>query len=208
MSEISILIVDDEPLIASDIADICKSAGYQVVDIAMSVGQALDNLKNKNIDLILLDINLQDAEADGIDLAKHIVQHSNLPFLFLTSYADKATLDRAKKTNPLGYIVKPFNSNQLISTIEIALHNYSIQQVPKGLDRAILNKALHSPLTEREWSILNHIFQGRSNSQLAEQEFISINTVKYHIKQLYSKFQVQNRSTLFYKIREIMSQAV
>ncbi|UXX80230.1 response regulator [Reichenbachiella carrageenanivorans] len=116
MSKPSVLVVEDEPLIADDIASILEKNGYDVVDIVDEVVDAFASIKKYNPDIALLDINIEGDE-DGIDLAERL----NVPFVFLTSYYDQNTLDRAKKTNPSGYIVKPFNEKDLIANVEIAL---------------------------------------------------------------------------------------
>lgn len=115
MSKPSVLIVEDEPLIADDIAAILEKNGYTVVDIVDEAPDAIASIKKYNPDIALLDVNIE-GDADGIDLAGKL----NIPFVFLTSYYDQQTLDRAKKTNPSGYIVKPFNESDLIANVEIA----------------------------------------------------------------------------------------
>ncbi|RJE72845.1 MULTISPECIES: LytTR family DNA-binding domain-containing protein [Reichenbachiella] len=116
MSKPSVLVVEDEPLIADDIAGILEKNGYTVVDIVDEAPDALASIDKHNPDIALLDVNIE-GDADGIDLAGKL----NIPFVFLTSYYDQQTLDRAKKTNPSGYIVKPFNESDLIANVEIAL---------------------------------------------------------------------------------------
>lgn len=116
MSKPSVLIVEDEPLIADDLAAILEKNGYTVVDIVDEVPDALASIEKYSPDIALLDINIE-GSSDGIDLAGKL----EIPFVFLTSYYDQNTLDRAKKTNPSGYIVKPFNENDLIANVEIAL---------------------------------------------------------------------------------------
>lgn len=75
-------------------------------------------------DLVFLDIKLK-GEEDGIHIAEHIKEKYNIPVIFLTSYVDQDTLDRAKVTEPYGYIVKPFNDSDLKTTVEMALFKYS-----------------------------------------------------------------------------------
>ena len=113
------------------------------------------------------------------------------------------TLQRAKKTKPIGYIVKPFIKDQLLSTIEISLHNYAQGQIPGGLDRAQLNGKIIAPISEREFSVLQHIYTGKTNVQMAELEYVSVNTIKYHIKQLYQKLDVHSRSELLARLRTL-----
>ena len=116
MSKSKILIVEDEPLIADDIADILEQSGYQVVGIADEAPDALAMVEDTTPDLVLLDVNIE-GDQDGIELAPQL----KTPFIYLTSYYDQKTLDRAKKTNPSGYIVKPFKEHDLIVNVEMAL---------------------------------------------------------------------------------------
>ncbi len=116
MSKPRILLVEDEPLIADDIAEILEKNGYQVVGIADEAADALEIVEEEQPDVALLDINIE-GDKDGIELAAEL----SIPFVFLTSYYDQATLKRAAKVNPSGYIVKPFNESDLIANIRLAL---------------------------------------------------------------------------------------
>ncbi|MFK7954356.1 MAG: LytR/AlgR family response regulator transcription factor [Ekhidna sp.] len=110
-----ILVVEDEPLIADDIADRLEKHGYEVVGIADKAETALEIIEKEKPELALLDVNIE-GNVDGIGLAAQL----DIPFVFLTSYYDQKTLDRAKLTNPSGYIVKPFKERDLIANLEMA----------------------------------------------------------------------------------------
>ncbi len=118
-----ILIVEDEPLIAEDIADTLKEAGYGVAGIAHNANDAIKVLRNGSPSLVMLDIRI-DGEIDGLMLARIIRDQFDVPFIFLTSYTDEKTLDRVKDLNPYGFIVKPFEDRELTSHIEIAIHRF------------------------------------------------------------------------------------
>ncbi|MCF6168039.1 response regulator [Lutibacter sp.] len=115
-----ILIVEDEPIIASDIEMSLEEIGYDVIGIEEDAESALQSIKNNKPDLVLLDINL-DGDMDGIILAEEINLHFHIPFVFLTSNTDNLTINRVKRTKPAGFIVKPFTDKDLQSNIEIAL---------------------------------------------------------------------------------------
>ncbi|ELR73905.1 response regulator receiver [Fulvivirga imtechensis AK7] len=115
-----ILIVEDEPLIAEEMRCYLEEAAYELSGIAHSVGDALNILDKGGTDLVLVDINLGQA-LNGIDLAKLINERYKIPFIFITSYGDKATIDSSKQTMPAGYILKPFEEMELLANIEIAL---------------------------------------------------------------------------------------
>lgn len=119
MSKTIILIVEDEPLIADDIAMILEKNNYTISEIVDNAEDTLSHLKSHSVNLILLDINIE-GELDGVQLAHKINSEFQIPFLFLTSYYDNNTLKRAKNTDPSGYIVKPFDEGDLVANIELA----------------------------------------------------------------------------------------
>ncbi|MFQ3583875.1 MAG: response regulator, partial [Cyanobacteriota bacterium] len=119
----SILVVEDEKIIAKDIATVLKKFGYTVPAIASSGEEAMRRLEESPVDLVLMDIVLK-GDIDGVEAAKRITERFNIPVVHLTAYADDDTLARVKETQPFGYIIKPFKERELYTTIEIALHNH------------------------------------------------------------------------------------
>lgn len=206
MSELKILIIEDEPVIAENISMYLNNADFTVSGIAYDDEEAVNQLHNNTPDAVILDINL-DSSIDGIQIADYINKNFRLPFLFLTSYSDRETLQRAKLVEPSGYIVKPFNGQTLLASLEIAISNFanrSNNQVPDlNLDK--MNKHLLSPLTEREFRVLQLIYQGRTNNQIAEELFVTINTVKVHIRNTYLKLDAASHSTAIVRARELMT---
>ncbi|HOY19732.1 MAG TPA: response regulator [Haliscomenobacter sp.] len=202
MANIQILVVEDEPLIAEDISEYLSNVDYAVAAIAYNKAQALLALEKQIPDLVLLDINLG-GNVDGLDLAQLINQKYHTPFIFLTSYAHKSILDQAKLTRPMGYILKPFNERDLYSSIEIALYNFAQNAQPRNFSLEKLNQQLLSPLTEKEFQVLQDIYQGCTNKQMAEQHFVSVNTIKTHLQNLYDKLNVCSRSEAIVKLREM-----
>ncbi|MDJ0556209.1 MAG: EAL domain-containing protein [Microcoleaceae cyanobacterium MO_207.B10] len=145
MSKSKIMIVEDESIIAEDLADSLRTMGYTVVDIVSSGEEAILIAAEKQPNLILMDVMLQ-GEIDGVTAAEQIQSSLQIPIIFLTAYTDNKTLQRVKATNPFGYIVKPFEERNLHLTIEIALqkHQYDpITLLPNSsLFRARLNEIL------------------------------------------------------------------
>lgn len=121
---VKILLVEDELIIAEDVCNMLTKMGYDIVGNAMDYDEALSILASVTPDLILLDVNLH-GKKDGIDLAEVINEKYKIPFVYTTSYSDAATLERAKATNPINYLVKPFKEEQLFTAIELALHKLS-----------------------------------------------------------------------------------
>jgi DNA-binding NarL/FixJ family response regulator len=206
MDEFKVLIVEDEPIIAENVAVYLNNADFKVSAIAYDAEEAHWELKNNTPDAVILDINL-DSETDGIELAEYINKHYKIPFLFLTSYADKDTISRAKKVEPWGYIVKPFNEKTLQAILEIAISNFanrSNQHHPK-LDIQKINRNVHTPLSEREFEVLQLIYEGKTNQQIADAIYVSVNTVKKHINNSYLKIDAISRSSAITRLRSLMS---
>ena len=126
--ELKILIVEDEPLVAEHISTYLNNADFTVCGIAHDDEEARHCLRTQLPDAVILDINL-DGNVDGIQLAEFINKQYHLPFLFLTSYADRDTLERAKKVEPWGYIVKPFNEKTLQAVSYTHLDVYKRQDI-------------------------------------------------------------------------------
>jgi len=121
---IKILIVEDNVIIADDMQSMLEEIGYEIVDNVIVYEQAVEVLKNNHIDLVLIDIILA-SDKTGIDLGKHIRDVYNIPFIFVTSNSDRATVENAKTVKPDGYLVKPFEQQDLYTSIEIALSNFN-----------------------------------------------------------------------------------
>jgi DNA-binding NarL/FixJ family response regulator len=188
---IRILIVEDEPLIARNLQQMLTAQQYHVTGIAYDQLTALDKLAQRETDLVLLDINLNGKFA-GIEIAETIHTVYHLPFIFITSYADPATLEQAKQYQPAGYIVKPFEENEIYAAIEIAWHNY-IQKGKEVITIEKLNRRLMDPLTNKEFAVLLELVKGMSYQEIADAHFVSINTVNSHVKKIYSKLGVHSR---------------
>ena len=122
--KLKLLIIEDELIIAEDLRMTLVSLGYEVVGVATSYDEAVGLLGSTSPDLVLSDIALG-GEKDGIDLATMIRDKYQLPLVFLTSHSDKQTLTRAKTVKPNGYLVKPFEAEDLYTSIEVALVNFS-----------------------------------------------------------------------------------
>jgi DNA-binding LytR/AlgR family response regulator len=141
MKDIRILIVEDEPIIADDISYILEEIGYGVSGIAHDAQETLLHLEIEKPALVLLDINLE-GDPDGVFVAQKLHDTFHIPFIFLTSLSDKRTLDRAKITEPYGYLVKPVDERDLSSSIAVALHNHEIRRTPAGESNFVMRDAI------------------------------------------------------------------
>lgn len=203
--KVRVLIVEDEPLIAENLAMYLNNNDYEVAGIAYDFEEGMHHLKEGKPDIVLLDINLE-GKQDGIDLGKYIHEKLGIPFVFLSSYSDKNTLDRAKQVQPSGYLVKPFHEKTLLTTLEISLANFAGFSNPKNVDLNLdaINSFLHSPLSQREFEVLQLIYGGKTNQQISQELYISINTLKRHINNAYMRLDVNTRTTAIKKLRDLM----
>ncbi|MEM1325185.1 MAG: response regulator transcription factor [Bacteroidota bacterium] len=204
MNEYQVLIVEDEILVAEDIKECLEEVGFGIAAMAHDATSAMRALKERMPDIVLLDINLKD-KINGIELAQHINQYYRLPFVFLTSYADKSTIEAAKSTFPMGYLVKPFDSKDLLSALEITLMNFNrFQQQKQPLSLKLLNKKVFTPLTDREFEVLRLLLQGRSNKEMATELFVSVNTIKTHLSNIYMKLDVDSRAKVLAFVSKLL----
>lgn len=120
MLDKEIFIVEDNPVIADLISWRLTEMGYKVAGTAEDSSDALARIEQIKPALVLMDINLP-GDRDGIETAEEINQKYEIPIVYISSVLDSEIMDRAKKTKPKGYIVKPFTDNQLKATIEMAL---------------------------------------------------------------------------------------
>ncbi len=106
-----ILIVEDSALVALEISETLKSLGYDVVGEAASGAEAIEMARDLKPDLVLMDIILK-GDMDGIEAADRIYSSYDIPVIYLTAHSDEATLGRARKTNAVGYLIRPFNDRE------------------------------------------------------------------------------------------------
>ncbi len=127
-----ILVVENSSIVANDIVTTLSDLGYEVVKWVTTGPAAVEAVKDVCPDLVIMDINL-DGPMDGIHAAELINEIRLIPIIYLTAYADNATFERAKKTHPFAYIVKPFVEKDLGFAIDLAIENFSRQTEPRNL---------------------------------------------------------------------------
>ncbi|MFM7190002.1 MAG: diguanylate cyclase [Microcystaceae cyanobacterium] len=143
MESVKILIVEDELLIARDLSQKLKKQGLQVSKIVSSGQAALQAIAEDRPDLVLMDVVIK-GEQDGIDTALAIHEQYGIPVLYLTAYADDATLQRAEKSGAYGYLLKPFRERELLTTIRIALQKHQqVQEIEQQRIRDALTGLLN-----------------------------------------------------------------
>jgi DNA-binding LytR/AlgR family response regulator len=128
MSKVNVFVVEDESIVSKDIQHSLKKIGYNVIGVSASGERAIELMKNVKPDIVLMDIMLK-GDMNGIDSADVIKREYGIPVIFLTAYADEATLAKAKISEPYGYILKPFKEIDLQTSIEMAIYKHKKEQV-------------------------------------------------------------------------------
>jgi two-component system response regulator LytT len=126
MNELTIFVLEDDPVIAESIRLNLEELGYIVLEPASSKEEALTLLNSTKPDFAILDINI-DGEQHGIEIGDYIHKKLNIPFIYLTGNSDKASIDTASKTHPQSYLIKPFTTLDLYSAVQIAISNFSVK---------------------------------------------------------------------------------
>lgn len=136
MTSHKILIVEDEYIIANDIQASLEKMGYNVCGMVASGEKAITAVKEKQPDLVLMDIMLK-GEMDGVAAAEIIKSEFDISVIYLSAYSDEEVLKRAKKTLPFGYLIKPFRDRELRAAIEMALFKHQIEKEKDQLIREL-----------------------------------------------------------------------
>lgn len=142
MKTSSVMIVEDEAIVALNLKRRLEQLGYEVTGIADSGDDALALMHARPADLVLMDIHIKGA-VDGIDAAGALAQKRSVPVIFLTAYSEDATLMRARTTRPYGYLLKPFSERELHATIQMALARFETERA-LSLSEARLRLAMES----------------------------------------------------------------
>jgi len=122
-----VLIVEDESIIAMELENHVRRMGYDVIGPVATGDAALENVGDYQPDIVLMDIRIQ-GDKDGIETAEAIRSRFKTPVIYLTAHADQRTIQRAKVTEPLGYLVKPLREHELRAAITVALHKHKMNE--------------------------------------------------------------------------------
>ena len=202
MPKTKIFVVDDDHTTASVIRLYLEGSGYKVSGIACTGREAIEESKSKKPDIVLMDIDLGQG-MDGIDAAEVINKHLGIPIVFVTAYADKATLARAKRADPAGYINKPLRQKDLQTTLEFAITKVKRPRSnrPKSSDGSIedILESIYN-LTPAEARVATKMIEYPQLSIAAEALNISLSTAKTHLKRIYRKTNTNRQSILIHKI--------
>ena len=192
MAKTSVLVVEDESIVAKDIQQSLIKLGYNVVGTASTGEKALALANELRPDIILMDIMLK-GPMSGIDASAEIKKDLSIPVIFLTAYADESTLSKAKVTEPYGYIIKPFKEIDLHTSIEMALYKHS-----KEKDIVKERDLLYSIVENKDSK--DYIFV-KSNSRL-----IKLNTKEIYYIEALKDYVVINTLNSRYTIHSTMKE--
>jgi two-component system cell cycle sensor histidine kinase/response regulator CckA len=160
MAKANILVVEDETIIALDIQDALQGLGYDVCGLTASGEQAIQLATELKPDLALMDIHLS-GEMDGTQAAGQIQSRLDIPVVYLTAHSNRATLERARLTQPFGYVLKPFKERELHMAIEIALYRHQMERLLQAREAEIRRR-------NRELATLNQVISASAASTTAE----------------------------------------
>lgn len=175
INKTKILIVEDESIVALDIKNTLTNFGYEVTNCVTNYNDAVNSVQTNKPELILMDINLGNGK-DGINVAEEIQISQDIPIIYITAFADENTINRAIKTNPVSYLIKPFKREELKSNIMLGLYknkivtNLSMEKtfIPLGQDyyfeerkNRLYYKALPINLGSKEKELLKILVESK-----------------------------------------------
>jgi DNA-binding LytR/AlgR family response regulator len=158
MTSIRVLVIEDESIVSKDIQNSLKKLGYLIAGSASNGEKAIELALSEQPDVILMDIMLK-GDMTGIEAAEAIKKQYDVPIIYLTAYADSATLSRAKITEPYGYILKPFKEVDLQTSIEMAIYKHS-KHIELLRERDLLHSLVESGTQSPQFFFI------KSNSKL------------------------------------------
>lgn len=184
---INILLIEDEWIIASDIKSSLALGDYAIVQITKNYVEAKLHFIQNHYDLIISDVKLNDVK-DGIEIIAEFNKIKSIPVVYLTAFSDSETINRIEKTQPYAYLLKPYNINQLKTTINLTLQNFYKNNENSIYDKENLSKI--KLLTQREKEVLITLSSGKLSKEIAETLNISVNTVEQHKKNIKKKLEL------------------
>lgn len=196
MDNLRVLILEDEMVIARDLNNILKKIGVRHTRIVNDSTEMVNTYPNFLPHLVLADINLEEDFEDGITLCRQMLHKIKTHIIFITANAKDDYLVRAQGIKPLNYLLKPFDEEQVATTITLALSKPEVQ------NSGYLKRDYSDLLTESEYKILKLIANQRTTSEIADQLFISPKTVENHRRNISQKLELQakNNSLLSWAI--------
>lgn len=160
--KINILIVEDESIVALDLASGLEHDGYNIAGIADNAEEAQQLFNENEIDIILMDVNII-GEKDGIDTAMEILKQKAVPIIYLTAFTDALTIERIKQTHPAAFLSKPYTLTNVRIAIDLAVNNFAVSREQQSTGKIIPldkdgSRSTSSPEKEMILRMHDHIF--------------------------------------------------
>ncbi len=188
----NVLIVEDESIVALEIASYVKELGFEVIKCVSSALSALKIIESNKIDIILMDVNIK-GDIDGIECAQTIKDKEDIPLIYISAFSDDKTLDRAILTQPSAYLVKPFNRKELKVAITIATKKFD--EISKVGD-IVFDKEFSYDTINNELILRGEIIH------LTKQEQIFLTLLVSAKNNIVSTYEVENELWPFKEINE------
>ena len=205
MTKTSILVVEDEPRMRSNIATILRMEGYEP-HLAANGIEGVELAAKILPALILCDISMPELDGYGVlQTLKQEPDTSRIPFIFLTARGDKSDLRSGMNSGADDYLVKPFEAADLVNAIESRLRRVSEIATPKPAREPSPALLVPLGLTEREAETLFWLAQGKSNSDLCILLDVKLTTIKKHLERIFQKLGVENRTAAAAMALEILN---
>ena len=187
----NIVIVEDNPVIALDLSSFIKRYYHLEAYRCLTQQTAMELLNSLDQAIVFLDINL-DTKHAGIAIAKTLESKPRFPYVYITANTDHETLQKIKGTHPIGFIVKPYREEEIKAILTLAKHKMEHPTAKAKVSDNLIRE--HFPdLTATEVKMFLALYQGASNQELANELFVSLNTVKSHLKSIFGKLGVNSR---------------
>ncbi len=161
-----ILIIEDEPFIAVDMQQLLIAEGYDVQINFQDVANALLIIADWQPHLVLLDIQLNE-EKTGIDIGEYLQQQNRIPFIYITSYSDKLTLEKVKNSRPYGFIIKPYKAADIVSTVYLVINNYQYRKIDVLREKELPNNDIPMQLKVVTHYVMNQLDKKIEVAELA-----------------------------------------
>ena len=202
---VNILVTEDESIVRKDIERSLQKLGYNVIGSADTGEKAIELAKDLKPDLALMDIMLKGGMT-GVEAAQHIKEQRDIPVIFLTAYADEKTLNKAKITEPHGYILKPFKEIDIHTSIEMAMHKHGREKELK-IESDLL-RSIAVAKEDADYLFLKHqsklVRVNPSEIQFVEamKDYVLVNTIsfKYTIHSTMKDIQAKLSATNFLRV--------
>jgi DNA-binding NarL/FixJ family response regulator len=200
MTEARVLIVEDEVIVAEALKRTLEHSGYDVIGHAIDRREAVQMARQLQPDVILMDVVLE-GPTDGIEAAQLIQRTIETSIIYVTGQATASIVEAAARSGALGYIVKPFQTQQLTSSIEIALHRrYDVRALndePFSRGRTRTPATIQAlSVTEREKEVIRALIYYRRLGKVADVLGISVHTARNHLKSIFRKLSLHSQDEL------------